>query len=135
MGAAPRWVWAVSDRDWHAHAVDGRVYHPDVARCGHQLPNAKTLYSEPPTRICPSCAYCLWGRWARSPVDHHAHLLLPKGEHPEGMLKAQCGTVMITGLTQYGQPPVGLHCPRCHLIFQEQLSENIGSPSSSGPES
>ena len=57
------------------------------------------------------------GRWARSPLDYHAHWLLPEGDHPSGVLKARCGDVMITGLTQHDQPPPGLRCQRCHLIF------------------
>ncbi|MGH3833895.1 MAG: hypothetical protein ACRDRS_26225 [Pseudonocardiaceae bacterium] len=28
------------------------------------------------------------GRWARSPLDDHAHLPLPEGDHPNGVLKA-----------------------------------------------
>lgn len=72
------------------------------------------------------------GRWARSPVDYLAHLLLPEGEHPHGVLQARCGAVMITGLTQ-DQPPAGLRCQRCHLVFQAQLAESICSPSSIGP--
>ncbi len=30
------------------------------------------------------------GRWARSTLDYHAHLLLPDGDHPPGVLKARC---------------------------------------------
>ena len=56
-------------------------------------------------------------RWARSPLDYHAHLLLPEGDHPSGVLKARSGALMITGLTQHDQPVPGLNCERCHLIF------------------
>ncbi|MGH3771415.1 MAG: hypothetical protein ACRDRW_08485 [Pseudonocardiaceae bacterium] len=61
-------------------------------------------------------------RWARSPLDYHAHLLLPEGEHPSGVLQARCGDLMITGLTQHDQPPPGLRCERCHLIFLADAS-------------
>ncbi|MGH3429553.1 MAG: hypothetical protein ACRDQZ_18630 [Mycobacteriales bacterium] len=30
-------------------------------------------------------------RWARSPLDHHAHLLPDSGEHAQGGLTARCG--------------------------------------------
>ncbi|HWR47195.1 MAG TPA: hypothetical protein VN327_06210 [Pseudonocardiaceae bacterium] len=55
--------------------------------------------------------------WARSPLDYHAHLLLPEGDHPSGVLKARCGDLMITSVTQHDQPPPRLRCQRCHLIF------------------
>jgi hypothetical protein len=56
-------------------------------------------------------------RWARSPLDYQAHLLLPEGEHPSGVLKARCGALLTTGVTQHDQPLPGLNCQRCHLIF------------------
>ncbi|MGH3719508.1 MAG: hypothetical protein ACRDRI_11865 [Pseudonocardiaceae bacterium] len=55
--------------------------------------------------------------WARSPLDYHAHLLLPEGEHPRGVLQARCGTSLPTGVTQHDQPLPGLRCERCRLIF------------------
>ncbi|HWR48348.1 MAG TPA: hypothetical protein VN327_12180 [Pseudonocardiaceae bacterium] len=58
------------------------------------------------------------GRWARSPLDYHAHLLLPEGEHPQGVLKAQCGAVLTASATQYDQTPGGLTCQRCRLITE-----------------
>jgi hypothetical protein len=57
------------------------------------------------------------GRWARSCLDYHAHLLSPEGEHPSGVLKARCGAVLPTGVTQHEAPRPGLGCERCHLIF------------------
>ncbi|HWR46699.1 MAG TPA: hypothetical protein VN327_03615 [Pseudonocardiaceae bacterium] len=62
------------------------------------------------------------GRWARSPLDYHAHLLLPEGEHPSGVVKARCGDVMTTSATQPNQPPPGLRRERCHLIFLADAS-------------
>ena len=38
-------------------------------------------------------------RWARPPLDYHTHLLLPEGNHPVGVLKAHCGTVLPKDLT------------------------------------
>jgi hypothetical protein len=57
-------------------------------------------------------------RWARSPLDYHAHLLLPEGEHPSGVLKARCGKLLTTGVTQHDQPLPGLTCQRCRLTFR-----------------
>jgi hypothetical protein len=56
-------------------------------------------------------------RWARSPLDYQAHLLLPEGEHPSGVLKARCGALLTTSVTLHDQPLPGLNCQRCHLIF------------------
>jgi hypothetical protein len=56
-------------------------------------------------------------RWARSPLDYHAHLLLPQGKHPSGVLKARCGALLTTSVTQHDQPLPGLTCQRCHLIL------------------
>ena len=56
-------------------------------------------------------------RWARSPLDYHAHLLLPQSEHPPGVLKARCGELLTTSVTQHDQPLPGLNCQRCRLIF------------------
>ncbi|MGH3773466.1 MAG: hypothetical protein ACRDRW_19090 [Pseudonocardiaceae bacterium] len=57
VGAAPR--WGLSSTDWHTHAIDEGGEHPCgayIARCGHRLRSADTLYDDPPSRICPSCA-------------------------------------------------------------------------------
>jgi hypothetical protein len=54
--AVPR--WGVSSVDWRAHAVDEDAEHPHgvyVARCGHQLRGAATLYDEAPGWMCLSC--------------------------------------------------------------------------------
>ena len=56
-------------------------------------------------------------RWARSPLDYHAHLLLPQGEHPPGVFKARCGALLTMSVTQHDQPLPGLNCQRCRLIF------------------
>lgn len=54
--AAP--CWGVSSADWRAHAIDADADHPQevyVARCGHQLRGAATLYDEAPDWMCLSC--------------------------------------------------------------------------------
>jgi len=132
--------WGVSSRDWQSHAIDVDAEHPDgvyVARCGQRLVRGTSLYDEPPPGgwMCLACAR--WtergdtgevteppahpvtgpARWARSPLDYHAHWLLPDGEHPEGVLQARCGAVMTTSATLHEQPLSGLRCERCHLIF------------------
>jgi hypothetical protein len=48
----------VSSADWHAHAVDEDADDPHgvyVARCGHWLRGAATLYDEVPDWMCLSC--------------------------------------------------------------------------------
>ncbi len=134
--------WGVSSLDYHTHAVEEDAEHTDavyVARCGQMLFRSAVLYDEPPPggSMCPTCLTCTErgdtgegteplparpargrpGRWARSPVDYQAHLLLPEGDHPPGVLKARCGAVMITGLTRHERPLPGLNCETCHLIF------------------
>jgi hypothetical protein len=52
--------WGLSSLDWYAHAIDEDADHPYgvyVARCGHRLLTAATLYEDPPPpgRICLSC--------------------------------------------------------------------------------
>jgi len=56
------------------------------------------------------------GHWARSPLDYHAHLLLPEGDHPPGVLKTRCGDVMMTNATRHDQRPPGLTCQRCVFL-------------------
>lgn len=46
-------------------------------------------------------------RWARSPLDNHAHLLLPEGDHPSGALKAWCGAVLTTVVTVHDRQSPG----------------------------
>ncbi|MGH3831516.1 MAG: hypothetical protein ACRDRS_13910 [Pseudonocardiaceae bacterium] len=54
--------WGISARDWHAHAIEddeSSERHPGavwITRCGLELRRVATLYDEPPTRICPTCA-------------------------------------------------------------------------------
>jgi hypothetical protein len=55
-------------------------------------------------------------RWVRSPLDYHAHLLLPEDNHPLDALKARCGILLPTAVTQHNQLPPGLKCERCHLV-------------------
>ncbi|MBW0009676.1 MAG: hypothetical protein JO063_06090 [Pseudonocardiales bacterium] len=134
---APR--WGVSSLDWRSHAIDEGADHPYemyVARCGQRLVMGSSLYDEAPGWMCLACAR--WtergeagevtgpppahpvtgpARWARSPLDYHAHWLLPEGEHPEGVRKARCGAVMTTSATLHEQPLSGLRCEHCHLIF------------------
>ncbi|MGH3709872.1 MAG: hypothetical protein ACRDRQ_17585 [Pseudonocardiaceae bacterium] len=122
VGVAPR--WGVSSLDWRSHAVDEDADHPYgvyVARCGQRLFMGTSLYDVAPGWMCLSCLRWVGQprpvRWARSPLDYHAHWLLPDGEHPEGVLRAWCGAVMTTSATPHEQPLSGLRCERCHLIF------------------
>ncbi|MGH3721439.1 MAG: hypothetical protein ACRDRI_21835 [Pseudonocardiaceae bacterium] len=137
MSRPPR--WGVSSLDYHTHAVEEDAEHSDavyVARCGQLLFRGVVLYDEPPGggSMCPPCvrevergdtgegtepppALGRPGRWARSPLDYHAHLFLPEGDHPGGVLTARCGAVMITGLTRHDQPLPGLTCEPCRLVF------------------
>ncbi|MGH3719608.1 MAG: hypothetical protein ACRDRI_12380 [Pseudonocardiaceae bacterium] len=43
----------------------------------------------PPEREDDGVALGGPGRWARSPLEYHAHLLLSKSEHPSGVLTAR----------------------------------------------
>ncbi|MGH3710390.1 MAG: hypothetical protein ACRDRQ_20300 [Pseudonocardiaceae bacterium] len=136
MNGAPR--WGVSSLDWRSHAIDGDAEHPDgvyVARCGQRLVLGASLYDEPPPGgwMCLVCAR--WtergdtgevtgpARWARSPLDSHAHWLLPDGEHPEGVLRARCGAVMMTDATRHDQRPPGLTCQRCVVLADSPRDE------------
>ncbi len=55
-------------------------------------------------------------RWALSPLDCSAHLLLPVGEHPQGVLKTRCGHRLPTIAAVHDHPP-GLVCSQCAVIF------------------
>ncbi|MGH3710386.1 MAG: hypothetical protein ACRDRQ_20280 [Pseudonocardiaceae bacterium] len=60
-------------------------------------------------------------RWALSPLDCQAHLLVSAGDHPWGVLKARCGEVLPPGgPPQHERSPWGAHrtCPRCAEIAQ-----------------
>ncbi|MGH3825661.1 MAG: hypothetical protein ACRDQX_00595 [Pseudonocardiaceae bacterium] len=63
-------------------------------------------------------------RWARSPLDHHAHLLPEDGEHPQGGLTARCGHRLPVTATVHTQPPAW-RCPSCDLIFEADV---VNSP-------
>jgi hypothetical protein len=54
-------------------------------------------------------------RWALSPLDLQAHLLLPEGCHPKGVLKARCGHLLPMRAIQFAQ--IFAHkCGECHLM-------------------
>jgi hypothetical protein len=55
-------------------------------------------------------------RWAFSPLDYAAHLLLPDGDHPYGVLKARCGHLLPTVASVYDRP-CGRKCLTCEVIF------------------
>ena len=54
-------------------------------------------------------------RWALSPLDLQAHLLLPEGCHPKGVLKARCGHLLPMRAIQFAQT-FARKCSECHLI-------------------
>ena len=60
-------------------------------------------------------------RWALSPLDHKAHLLLPEGGY-SGVLAAYCGHLLPTVATVHDQPPDRGRCTSCDLIFQAETS-------------
>ena len=55
-------------------------------------------------------------RWAFSPLDYAAHLLLCDGDHPVGVLKARCGHLLPLRPAVH-EHPVGRTCPQCELVF------------------
>lgn len=68
-------------------------------------------------------------RWALSPLDHRAHLLLPDGGHP-GVLAAYCGHLLPTVATVHDQPrPGALHTLRPDLPSGDQPAEIGPGPS------
>ncbi|MDQ3762603.1 MAG: hypothetical protein M3460_13335 [Actinomycetota bacterium] len=60
-------------------------------------------------------------RWALSPLDHKAHLLLPEGGH-SGVLAAHCGHLLPTVATVHDQPPDRGRCTCCDLFFQAEIN-------------
>jgi hypothetical protein len=54
-------------------------------------------------------------QWALSPLDLQAHLLLPEGSHPKGVLKARCGHLLPMRAIQFAQLSAR-KCTECHLI-------------------
>ena len=67
-------------------------------------------------------------RWALSPLDHKAHLLLPEGGHP-GVLVAYCGHLLPTVATVHGQPPTGgaAHPATCSSKRRSTRRDSDGS--------
>ncbi|MGB6162431.1 MAG: hypothetical protein WBF75_07650 [Pseudonocardiaceae bacterium] len=65
-------------------------------------------------------------RWAQSSLDYQAHLLLPEGDHPPGVLKARRGALMLSNTPRQDHLPPGLTCADCHLIFL--VGSNAWSP-------
>jgi hypothetical protein len=55
-------------------------------------------------------------RWAFSPLDYTAHLLLCDGDHPPGVLKARCGHLLPVAAAVH-EHPAGRTCPQCALVF------------------
>jgi hypothetical protein len=53
--------------------------------------------------------------WALSPLDLQAHLLLPEGSHPKGVLKARCGHLLPLRAIQFAQVSAR-KCTECHLM-------------------
>ena len=54
-------------------------------------------------------------RWALSPLDLQAHLLLPEGSHPKGVLKARCGHLLPLRAIRFTQVSAR-KCSECHLM-------------------
>jgi hypothetical protein len=54
-------------------------------------------------------------QWALSPLDLQAHLLLPEGSHPKGVLKARCGHLLPMRAIQFAQLSAR-KCSECHLM-------------------
>lgn len=68
---------------------------------------------------CPVSPPAQW--WALSPLDLQAHLLLPEGCHPKGVLKARCGHLLPMMAMRFAEFSAR-KCMDCHLI---SLSEAI----------
>jgi len=145
--------WGVSSLDWRSQAIDEDADHPYgvyVARCGQRVFMGASLYDEAPGWMCLACLRQTeqWntgevteppparpepeerrggvsrpGRWARSPLDYHAHLLLLEGDHPPGVLKTRCGDLMMTNATRHDQRPPGLTCQRCVFLADSPRDE------------
>lgn len=78
-------------------------------------------------------------RWAYSPMDCQAHLLVPAGDLPWGVLTTRCGRLLPPGdLRQQQRPPGGAHrtCPTCAVIAQRPTTipaDRWVSPPQGGP--
>lgn len=59
-------------------------------------------------------------RWALSPLDCHAHLLLPQGDHPRGVLKARCSHLLPPMAAVHDHSPAR-PCPPCELTFHADV--------------
>ena len=55
-------------------------------------------------------------QWGMSILDYRAHLLLPNGDHPPGVLKARCGHYLLTVATRLDEPSLPVRCPDCQAI-------------------
>jgi len=53
--------------------------------------------------------------WALSPLDLQAHLLLPEGCHPKGVLTARCGHLLPLRARQLAEVSAR-KCTHCHLM-------------------
>jgi hypothetical protein len=51
--------------------------------------------------------------WAICPADGRTHLLRPVGDHPSGMLQAQCGHLLPEGVARHRCLPGLLLCVTC----------------------
>lgn len=60
-------------------------------------------------------------RWAVLPLTEEAHLLERNGDHPPGVLKAQCGEHLPTTVVAHDRPPDGRVCFPCTLIARASL--------------
>jgi hypothetical protein len=54
-------------------------------------------------------------RWALSPLDLQAHLLVSEGCHPKGVLKARCGHLLPLGVMRFAAFSAR-KCTDCHLM-------------------
>lgn len=57
------------------------------------------------------------GRWAVSPTDLDAHLLVAEQLVP-GELRARCAAVLPPDAPQYDKPPDPRLCPSCWIVAQ-----------------
>lgn len=80
------------------------MIHPD------DLPQGLQVQQNPPRPVAGP------PRWALSPVDCQAHVLVD-GDQPLGVVKAQCGALLPTAVAVHDHPR-GRRCPPCVLILR-----------------